>query len=84
MRIFPHKERAVVYSTSFRFQASRMQVAVIPQGGITSVAITKRKACRIKKKAGFAEEDYNDVFIILDKYDKIGEEGVKKEGKSFQ
>lgn len=29
--------------------------------------------------AGFAEEDYGDVFIILDKFDKIGLEGIRKE-----
>ncbi len=29
--------------------------------------------------AGFAEESYDSVFIILDKMDKIGLEGVKKE-----
>ena len=29
--------------------------------------------------AGFTEEQYDDVFIILDKLDKIGEEGVKEE-----
>ena len=29
--------------------------------------------------AGFAEEDYDSVFITLDKMDKIGSEGVKEE-----
>lgn len=29
--------------------------------------------------SGFAEEDYDEVFIILDKMDKIGAEGVAKE-----
>ncbi len=29
--------------------------------------------------SGFAEEDYDEVFIILDKMDKIGVEGVSKE-----
>ena len=29
--------------------------------------------------AGFAEEDYNDIFIILDKFDKIGLDGIRQE-----
>ncbi len=29
--------------------------------------------------AGFKEEDFNDIAIILDKYDKIGQAGVEKE-----
>lgn len=29
--------------------------------------------------SGFREEDYDEVFIILDKMDKIGAEGVAKE-----
>ncbi len=29
--------------------------------------------------AGFAEDDYNDIFIILDKFDKIGLNGIQKE-----
>ena len=29
--------------------------------------------------SGFAEEDYDTVFIILDKMDKIGADGVKAE-----
>jgi len=45
-----------------------------------TVMVNDRRILKgMAKKAGFAEEDYNDVFIILDKYDKIGEEGVKKE-----
>ena len=31
------------------------------------------------KRAGFEEKDYEKVFIILDKMDKIGMEGVRKE-----
>jgi histidyl-tRNA synthetase len=31
------------------------------------------------KYAGFAEENYDDVFIILDKFDKIGLSGIKAE-----
>ena len=45
-----------------------------------TVMVNDRRILKgMAKKAGFAEEDYNDVFIILDKYDKIGEEGVQKE-----
>ncbi len=29
--------------------------------------------------SGFKEEDYDEVFIILDKMDKIGAEGVGEE-----
>ena len=29
--------------------------------------------------SGFKEEDYDEVFIILDKMDKIGAEGVENE-----
>ena len=31
------------------------------------------------KRAGFTDDQYDEVFIILDKLDKIGEEGVKEE-----
>lgn len=31
------------------------------------------------KYAGFAEEDYDNVFVILDKFDKIGLSGIKAE-----
>ena len=45
-----------------------------------TVMVNDRRILKgMAKKAGFAEEQYNDVFIILDKYDKIGEEGVQKE-----
>ena len=45
-----------------------------------TVMVNDRRILKgMAKKAGFAEEDYNKVFIILDKYDKIGEDGVKKE-----
>ena len=45
-----------------------------------TVMVNDRRILKgMAKKAGFAEEDYNKVFIILDKYDKIGEEGVQKE-----
>jgi len=45
-----------------------------------TVMINDRRILKgMAKKAGFAEEDYNKVFIILDKYDKIGETGVQAE-----
>ena len=45
-----------------------------------TVMVNDRRILKgMAKKAGFAEEDYNKVFIILDKYDKIGENGVKEE-----
>ena len=45
-----------------------------------TVLVNDRRVLKgMAKKAGFAEEDYNKAFIILDKYDKIGEEGVKQE-----
>ena len=45
-----------------------------------TVMVNDRRILKgMAKKAGFAEEDYNKAFIILDKYDKIGEEGVQKE-----
>ncbi len=45
-----------------------------------TVMVNDRRVLKgMAKKAGFSEEDYNKAFIILDKYDKIGEEGVKKE-----
>ena len=45
-----------------------------------TVMVNDRRILKgMARKAGFAEEDYSKVFIILDKYDKIGEEGVRKE-----
>ena len=45
-----------------------------------TVVINDRRVLKgMAKKSGFAEEDYNKVFVILDKYDKIGEDGVRKE-----
>ncbi|MBQ9161854.1 MAG: histidine--tRNA ligase [Clostridia bacterium] len=45
-----------------------------------TVMINDRRVLKgMAKKSGFAEEEYSRVFIILDKYDKIGEEGVRAE-----
>jgi histidyl-tRNA synthetase len=45
-----------------------------------TVMVNDRRILKgMARKAGFAEEEYGKAFIILDKYDKIGEDGVKKE-----
>lgn len=45
-----------------------------------TVRINDRKILKsMAKFAGFNEEDYDSVFIILDKMDKIGLDGVKEE-----
>lgn len=45
-----------------------------------TVMINDRRILKgMAKKAGFAEEDFGKVFIILDKYDKVGEDGVRRE-----
>ena len=45
-----------------------------------TVRINDRRLLKaMAEKAGFPEEDYDKVFIILDKLDKIGADGVKRE-----
>ncbi len=45
-----------------------------------TIRINDRKILKgMAAKAGFAESDYDKVFIILDKMDKIGLEGVREE-----
>ncbi len=45
-----------------------------------TVAINDRNILKaMAKYSGFREEDYDEVFIILDKMDKIGAEGVAEE-----
>ena len=45
-----------------------------------TIRINDRKILKdMAKKAGFAEPDYEKVFIILDKMDKIGLDGVREE-----
>ena len=45
-----------------------------------TIRINERKILKdMAKKAGFAEPDYEKVFIILDKMDKIGLDGVREE-----
>ncbi|MCL2874427.1 MAG: histidine--tRNA ligase [Defluviitaleaceae bacterium] len=44
------------------------------------IRINDRRILRaMAQKSGFSEEDFDKVFIILDKLDKIGLDGVKKE-----
>ncbi len=45
-----------------------------------TIRINDRKMLKgMAKYCGFPEEEYDDVFIVLDKMDKIGMEGVEKE-----
>ena len=45
-----------------------------------TVHISDRRILRaMAKSAGFAEEEYEEVFIILDKMDKIGLDGVRED-----
>lgn len=45
-----------------------------------TIRINDRKMLKgMAKYCGFQEEEYDDVFIVLDKMDKIGMEGVEKE-----
>ncbi len=48
-------------------------------GGVTIVINDRRILASMAKASGFSEDEYNTVFIILDKYDKIGEAGIEKE-----
>lgn len=44
------------------------------------VMVNDRRVLKgMAKKAGFPESDYGKIFVILDKYDKIGESGVQNE-----
>lgn len=48
-------------------------------GGVTIVINDRRILAAMARASGFAEENFSQVFIILDKYDKIGEAGIEKE-----
>ena len=50
-----------------------------------TIRINDRKLLKATAdKAGFTEDQYEQIFIILDKMDKIGEEGVREElGNTF-
>lgn len=60
---------------------SGMLTRIFSEVGISefTVHINDRRILRgMAKAAGFPEESYDDVFIILDKMDKIGLDGVKE------
>ncbi len=48
-------------------------------GGVTIVINDRRILASMARASGFDEENFGQVFIILDKYDKIGEKGIEKE-----
>ncbi len=48
-------------------------------GGVTIVINDRRILSAMARASGFAEDQFSTVFIILDKYDKIGEAGIEKE-----
>ena len=48
-------------------------------GGVTIMINDRRILSGMARASGFAEEDFSQVFITLDKYDKIGEAGIEKE-----
>lgn len=48
-------------------------------GGCTVMINDRRILAAMARASGFSEEQFGLVFIILDKYDKIGETGIEKE-----
>ena len=48
-------------------------------GGCTVMINDRRILSAMARESGFPEEEFSRVFIILDKYDKIGESGIEKE-----
>ncbi len=48
-------------------------------GGVTIVINDRRILAGMARASGFDEEQFSQVFIILDKYDKIGENGIARE-----
>lgn len=48
-------------------------------GGCTVMINDRRILSAMARASGFPEEEFSKVFIILDKYDKIGESGIEKE-----
>lgn len=48
-------------------------------GGCTVMINDRRILAAMARAAGFPEEDFSNVFIILDKYDKIGKDGIESE-----
>jgi len=63
---------------------SKCLTAIFSEVGIRefTVHVNDRRLLRaMAKSAGFAEESFDEVFIILDKMDKIGPDGVSEELK---
>jgi histidyl-tRNA synthetase len=48
-------------------------------GGVTIMINDRRILSAMARASGFDEQSFSQVFIILDKYDKIGESGIEKE-----
>lgn len=48
-------------------------------GGCKVMINDRRILSAMARESGFPEEEFSRVFIILDKYDKIGEDGIRKE-----
>ena len=48
-------------------------------GGVTIMINDRRILAGMARASGFDEECFSQVFITLDKYDKIGESGIEKE-----
>ena len=48
-------------------------------GGVTIVINDRKILAAMARASGFSEENFSQIFIILDKYDKIGESGIEKE-----
>ncbi len=48
-------------------------------GGVTIMINDRRILSAMARASGFSEESFSQVFITLDKYDKIGEAGIEKE-----
>lgn len=48
-------------------------------GGVTIMINDRRVLSAMARASGFSEESFSQVFITLDKYDKIGESGIERE-----
>ncbi len=48
-------------------------------GGVTIMINDRRILSAMARASGFSEEQFSLVFIILDKFDKIGKDGIEKE-----
>ena len=54
-------------------------LAEVGVNGCTVMINDRRILSAMARAAGFPEEEFSRVFIILDKFDKIGESGIEKE-----